>query len=328
VSAIPRRPLGKTGATVSALGLGGHHLGSAPTYADAERLVAEAVDGGITFFDNCWEYHNGKSEEWLGRALAEGGRRQRVLVMTKVCTHGRDASLARTMLEESLRRLRTDHLDVWQVHGVVFDNDPELAYRPGGVLEALDEAKRSGKARFVGFTGHKSPEVHYEMVARGYAWDTCQFPLNPFDATYRSFERRVVPACVERGIAILGMKPMTGKAKPIAENVVTPDELLRYAMSLPVATTICGMESVEKLRANLKTAQDFQPMSEPEMRALRDRCRAHAADGRFVLYKVSLAFDNPQAREAHGFPVDPAQMEVKEALDHAMGRDPPKDLAR
>jgi uncharacterized protein len=322
--AIPLRPLGKSGLRVSALGLGGHHLGQAATLAEAERIVAEAIDGGVTFFDNCWEYHNGRSEEWLGRALSSGGRRDKIVLMTKVCTHGRDASLALRMLDESLRRLRTDHLDVWQVHGMGFDSDPELAYRTSGVLEALDQAKRSGKARLVGFSGHKSPDVHFEMISRGYAWDTCQFPLNPFDASYRSFAEKVLPECQRRGISVLGMKPMTGKAMPIANNLATPEELLRYAMSLPVATTISGMESLEKLRSNLRVAQGFTPMSAGDMQQLRERCRPMAADGRFELYKVSLAFDNPEARRAHGFPTDPKQMEIKEELDHAMGTDKPQ----
>ncbi len=323
MTGIPRRPLGKTGLQVSALAIGGHHLGDAATYQEAERIVAEAIDGGVTFFDNCWEYNNGRSEEWLGRALSVGGRRDKVLVMTKVCTHGRDATLARSMLEQSLRRLRTDHLDVWQVHGVVFDNDPDLAYRPGGVLEALDQAKHEGKARVVGFSGHKSPAVHMDMITRGYAWDTCQFPLNPFDATYRSFEQTVLPECNRRGIAVLGMKPMTGKAGPIAKNVATAEELLRYAMSLPVATTISGNTSVDTLRQNLRVAQNFQPMTPAQMQALRERCRASAGDGRFELYKVSLAFDNPQARVSHDFPVDPVEAEVKEQVAHVMGEDPP-----
>ena len=162
--AMPRRPLGKTGLQVSVLAQGGHHLGDAVEFPAADQIVGEGIDGGIKFFDNCWEYHNGRSEEWLGRALSTGGRRDKVILMTKVCTHGRDGTLATKMLEESLRRLRTDHLDVWQVHGVVFDNDPELAYRRGGVLEALDLAKRQGKTRFVGFSGHKSPAVHLEMI--------------------------------------------------------------------------------------------------------------------------------------------------------------------
>jgi predicted aldo/keto reductase-like oxidoreductase len=244
--------------------------------------------------------------------------------MTKVCTHGRDAVLGTKMLEESLRRLRTDHLDVWQVHGVVFDNDPDLAYRAGGVLEALDRAKREGKVRFVGFSGHRSPDVHYDMIERGYAWDTCQLPLNAFDATYRSFEQRVLPACNQRGIAVLGMKPMTGKAGPIAKGIVTAEEMLRYAMSLPVATTICGMEKVEELRQNLAVARGFEPMNAAQMKKLRERCAHTAADGRFELYKNTLVFDDPQARLAHGFPVDAAQAEIKQNLDAVMGTGPSK----
>jgi len=323
-ASVPQRALGKTGAKVSILAVGGHHLGDAASFVEADRIAGEAVDGGINFFDNCWEYNNGRSEDWMGRALSVSGRRNRVLLMTKVCTHGRDAGLAMRMLEESLRRLRTDHVDVWQIHGVVFDNDPELAYRKGGVLEALDQAKRDGKVRFVGFTGHKSPDVHYDMIARGYPFDTCQFPLNPFDASYRSFAGKVLPECNRRGIAVLGMKPMTGKAGPIAKGIATPEEMLRYAMSLPVATTICGMESVDKLRANLAIARGFEPMSQADQQKLRDRCRETALDGRFELYKVSLAFDNPHARQAHGFPIDPVQKEVKQELDHAMGTDKPE----
>ena len=151
----------------------------------------EAIDAGITFFDTCWEYYDGKSEDWLGRALA--GKRDEVFLMTKVCTHGRGADLAMRMLEESLRRLQTDHLDLWQIHGVCFDDDPELAYRKGGVIEALELAKRQGKARFVGFTGHKDPAIHLEMITRGFPFDTVQMPLNCFDATFRSFEQHVLP---------------------------------------------------------------------------------------------------------------------------------------
>jgi aryl-alcohol dehydrogenase-like predicted oxidoreductase len=196
-SAIPQRPLGRTGASVSILGLGGHHLGDLKTVDDAIRLVRQAVDAGITFFDNCWEYWNGRSEDWLGRGLK--GRRDKVFLMTKVCTHGRGASLAMQMLEESLRRLQTDHLDLWQVHGVTFDNDAELAYAKGGVLEAFDLAKRQGKVRFVGFTGHKDPHLHLDMIRRGYPFDTVQMPLNCLDASFRSFEQLVLPEARKRG---------------------------------------------------------------------------------------------------------------------------------
>ena len=312
VGAIPQRPLGRTGVQVSALGLGGHHLGDLKTVDEAIRLVHEAVDAGITFFDNCWEYWNGRAEDWLGRALQ--GRRDQVFLMTKVCTHGRGAGLALKMLDESLRRLQTDHLDLWQVHGVCFDNDPELAYAKGGVLEALDQAKRQGKARFVGFTGHKDPAIHLDMIRRGYPFDAVQMPLNCLDATFRSFEEQVLPEVTRRGIAALGMKPMGGTAGAVKSGLVTAEEMLRYAMSLPVATTIAGMDSLDVLRQNLRVARGFTPMTAAEMRALRDRCAEAAGDGRYEPYKLSLKFDNPQARWAHGFPLDPTQKEVQEML--------------
>jgi predicted aldo/keto reductase-like oxidoreductase len=234
--------------------------------------------------------------------------------MTKVCTHGRGAGLAMRMLDESLRRLQTDHLDLWQVHGMGFDNDPELAYARGGVIEALEVAKKQGKTRFVGFTGHKDPGVHLDMIRRGYPFDTVQMPLNCLDATFRSFERHVLPEAIRRGIAVLGMKPMGGTADSVKKGVVGADELLRYAMSLPVTTTIAGMEKPEILEHHLRVAENFQPMKPEEMQALRDRLRLFAADARFEPYKVSLKFDNPEARLAHEFPLDMQQKEVKEML--------------
>jgi aryl-alcohol dehydrogenase-like predicted oxidoreductase len=309
---IPQRPLGRTGARVSALGLGGHHLGDLKTVDEAIRLVHEAVDAGITFYDNCWEYWNGRAEDWLGRGLK--GRRDKVFLMTKVCTHGRGARLALKMLDESLRRLQTDHLDLWQVHGVCFDNEPELAYANGGVLEALDRARRQGKARFVGFTGHKDPAIHLDMIRRGYPFDTVQMPLNCLDASFRSFEKQVLPEVNKRGIAALGMKSMGGTASAVKSGLVKPEEMLRYAMSLPVATTIAGMDSLDVLRQNLRVARGFTPMTADEMQALRDRCAQEAGDGRHEPYKLSLKFDNPQARWAHGIPLDPTQKEVQEML--------------
>src|SRR5580700_7584343 len=210
---IPRRRLGQTDVEVSAIGVGGHHLGDLPDVDHAIELVHEAIDAGVTFFDNCWEYYDGKTEDWLGRALA--GKRERVFLMTKVCTHGRDGALAMRMLEESLRRLQTDHLDLWQIHGVCFDDDPALAYRKGGVIEALDEAKRRGLVRFVGFTGHKHPRIHLDMITRGYPFDTVQMPLNCFDASFRSFEQEVLPEALRRGIAPIGMKSLGGTADMI-----------------------------------------------------------------------------------------------------------------
>jgi aryl-alcohol dehydrogenase-like predicted oxidoreductase len=309
---IPQRPLGRTGVIVSALGLGGHHIGDLKTVDEAIRLIHEAVDAGITFYDNCWEYWNGVAEDWMGRGLK--GRRGKVFLMTKVCTHGRGASLALKMLDESLRRLQTDHLDLWQIHAVSFDNDPELAYAKGGVLEALDKAKKQGKVRFVGFTGHKDPRIHLDMIQRGYPFDTVQMPLNCLDATFRSFEQQVLPELNQRGIAPLGMKPMGGTASAIKNGLVKAEEMLRYAMSLPVATTITGMDSLEVLHQNLRVARGFKPMTAEEMQALRNRCANLAADGRYEFYKLSLRFDNPQTRLPHGFPLDITSKEVQEML--------------
>ena len=317
---IPRRPFGRSGVQISALGLGGHHLGDASSVEVAIRIVHEALDGGINFFDNCWEYYNGRSENWMGRALR--GRRDRAFLMTKVCTHGRDARLAMRMLEESLRRLGTDHLDLWQIHGVSFDNDPDLAYARGGVLEALDQAKRQGKTRFVGFTGHKDPAIHLRMLRMDYRFDAVQMPLNPFDHHFRSFEREVIPEATRRGVAVLGMKCMGGTAAALRQQVLTAEEALRYAMSLPVATTISGMESLEVLRRNLRVARGFQPMTADELRALRERCARHAADGHFELYKTSIKYDNPEARGPHHFPLDRKIKEVQDMFRHKGGVNP------
>ncbi len=312
MNGIPLRNFGKTENRISALGFGGHHLGEAEDSQEATRIVAEAVDSGITFFDNCWEYHRGKSEVWMGNGLK--GKRDKVFLMTKVCTHGRDKQLALRMLEESLNRLQTDHLDLWQIHGVSFDNDPDLFIRPNGAAEALEQAKRQGKVRYVGFTGHKNPRIHLKMLATGFPFDAVQMPLNAFDATFLSFQSQVLPELNKRGIAALGMKPINGHGEAVQKGVLTAQEALRYAMSLPVTTTITGMESLAILHQNLKVAQDFEPMNPHEMRELEARCRPYAADGHFELYKVSLKFDNPEARLAHQFPLDQKQAEVKEML--------------
>src|SRR5438046_361676 len=235
--------------------------------------------------------------------------------MTKVCTHGRSGQLALQMLEESLRRLQTDHLDVWQSNGIVYGNDPEFAYAKGGVLEAFDRAKQQGKARFVGFTGHKDPAFHLKMLELGYPFDTVQMPLNPFDASFHSFEKQVLPEVNQRGMAALGMKSMGGTAWAVKNSVVKAEELLRYAMSLPVATTICGMDTLEVLHRNLRLVRGVTPMTEEEMGVLRARCAPPAADGLNEPYKVSLRHHNPITRLPHCFPVDQTQREVTEMLE-------------
>jgi aryl-alcohol dehydrogenase-like predicted oxidoreductase len=298
---IPRRPFGTSGETVSILGLGGWHLGVPKTDRDAVRLVHEAIDAGINFLDNAWDYNDGVSESRMGKAIAD--RRDRVFLMTKLCTHGRDARTAMRQLEESLRRLRTDHLDLWQIHEVAFDDEPRRHFARGGAVEALDRARQQGKVRFVGFTGHKDPALHLQMLAHDYAWDSCQLPLNCFDASFRSFERRVLPELLRRGIAPIGMKSFCGDARAITAKVILPADALSYAMSLPVATVVSGMESPKVLRQNLNVARGFRPLSARAMEALRRRVAPVAADGRFELYKISAAFEGDESRRVHGLPL-------------------------
>lgn len=297
---VPRRPFGRTGVQVSILGVGGYTMGEAKTEAEGIRIIHEAMDAGVNFMDNAWEYHDGRSEEWMGKALK--GRRDKAFVMSKVCTHGRDAKVAMQQLEETLRRLQTDHLDLWQVHEVIYENDPDLHFAKGGVMEAMTQAKQQGKVRFVGFTGHKDPAIHLKMLAHDFPFDSCQMPLGPFDATFRSFEQKVLPELNRRGIAPIGMKSLGGTAESVKKGVLTAKEALTYVMSLPIAILVSGMDSLEVLRKNLEIARSFTPMKPEAMQALRDRCASHAADGRFELYKTSKRFDGPPGREQHGFP--------------------------
>ena len=296
---IPRRPFGRRRDLVSALGLGGYHIGSIGTEREAIRLIHAAIDGGVTFLDNAWEYHDGKSEIRMGKAVRD--RRQGIFLMTKVCTHGRDAKTAMRQLEQSLRRLHTDYLDLWQIHECAYYNDPERHFAKGGVVEALDRARKEGKVRYVGFTGHKDPEIHLEMLSYKYPFDSCQLPLNGFDATFRSFEQLVLPELMKQGIAVLGMKSF-GAGEAVKRKAVTPAEALRYAMSLPVTTTISGMDSMRVLRQNLKIAQGFRPMTESQMQAYRTRLAEEAADGRYELYKTTAQHDGVEGRAQHGFP--------------------------
>jgi aryl-alcohol dehydrogenase-like predicted oxidoreductase len=298
---IPLRPLGASGEMVSILGLGGHAIGKIRSAADAIRVVQTAVDAGVTFMDNAWEYHDGRSEELMGKALT-GGRRQQAFLMTKVCTHGRGRTEAMRQLEQSLRRLKTDYLDLWQIHECVYDNDPERHFAKGGAVEALADAKRSGKVRFVGFTGHKRPEIHIEMLKTNFPFDTCQLPLNCFDASFRSFEHDVLPILVARGIAPIGMKSLGGDARQVKQKIITAEEGLRYALSLPVATVISGMDSLQVLRRNINIASAFRRMTAREMAALRRRVSEEAADGRYELYKTTATHEGKVGRQQHGFP--------------------------
>jgi uncharacterized protein len=298
--AIPRRPLGKSGELVSAIGLGGHHLGKMKNQRDAIAVVHGAIDAGITFMDNAWEYQDGRSEQIMGKALA--GRRDRVFLMTKLCTHGRGMREAMRQLETSLKRLKTDALDLWQIHECVYYNDAERHFARDGAVEALDRAKRDGKVRFVGFTGHKDPEIHLQMLEYDYPFDTCQLPLNCFDASFKSFERHVLPVLQRRGIAAIGMKSLGGDGRMVKNKAVSAEDALRYAMSLPVVTTVSGIDSMRVLRQNVKIASGFRPLSSRQMDAIRTRVRKQAEDGRFELYKTTAMHEGPIGREQHGFP--------------------------
>jgi aryl-alcohol dehydrogenase-like predicted oxidoreductase len=295
---IPQRALGTTGVKVSALCFGGAHWGRIDSDAEAIRVLHEAIDAGVTFLDNAWEYNGGRSEELMGQALQ--GRRQRVFLMTKVCSHGRDKRVALQQLDESLRRLKTDYLDLWQIHEVVYDDDPDRHFLPGGAVDALLEAKRQGKVRFVGFTGHKHPTIHLKMLAHGFPFDTCQMPLNVFDGTYRSFEQEVLPVLNQRGIAPLAMKSLSGNAEPIKRGIVTVEEALRYVLSLPVASVVSGIDSRDVLRQNLDIVRRFTPMTAAESHALRARVAPFAQDGRFELFKSTNRYDGRIGREQHG----------------------------
>jgi predicted aldo/keto reductase-like oxidoreductase len=283
------------------LALGGWHLGLPKTERESTRLVHAAMDRGITFMDNAWDYNDGVSETRMGKALV--GRRDKAFLMTKCCVHGRDARTAMTQLEESLRRLKTDYLDLWQIHEVIFDDEPARYFARGGAVEALDRARQQGKVRFVGFTGHKNPDLHLEMLRQDYPWDSCQLPLNCFDATFRSFEGRVLPELNRRGIAAIGMKSLGGDARAVKEKVVTPQEALRYTLSLPIATLVSGIDTTRVLEQNVAVARDFRAMTERQRETLRRRVAATARDGRFELYKISAAFDGNESRRQHGLPL-------------------------
>lgn len=303
--AIPRRPFGNTGETVSLLGLGGAHIGfprlSEP---DSTRLMHMAFDAGVTFLDNAWEYNAGISEMRMGNAIASwSGKRDDLFVMTKDCAHDRKAPNSMVKLEQSLRRLQVDTLDLWQLHEVVWEDDPDWIFAPGGSAEALLKAKEQGKVRYIGFTGHKDPDIHRRMLSQGFPFDAVQMPLNALDAHYRSFEQEILPLCQEQGIAVLGMKSFASGDIFKLGTGVTPGEALRYAMSLPVATVISGMDSIEVLQQNLAAADDFVPLSDDERADLLARTAQPAADGAFERFKTKRDFDANEGRVAHKHPL-------------------------
>lgn len=296
---IPLRPLGRTGVNVPILALGGGHLLNTSD-EEGVRVVHEAIDEGLTFFDNAWDYYNNRSEAVMGRALK--GRRQQVFLMTKMCTHGRGKDVGLLHLEQSLRRLGTDYLDLWQIHEVGCQDDPDRIFESGGAAEALLKAKQQGKVRFIGFTGHKDPSVHLNVLKHDFPFDTCQLPLNVFDASFQSFEQQVLPELTRRGIAPLAMKSLCGNGEPIKKGLVTVEEAIRYMLSLPVATLVSGIPSRDVLRQNLAIVRNFVPMKPHEMEALRARVSTAAADGQFEFYKTDQLWscDRPEVDKRFG----------------------------
>lgn len=295
---MPTRVLGRTGERVSILCLGGWHLGSIKDDAAAVRLVQTSIDEGMTFLDNCWDYHDGRSEELMGRGLE--GRRDKAFLMTKNCE--RDYAGSMRCLEDSLRRLRTDRIDLWQFHEMVYDNDPDWVFEKGGI-KAAREAQKAGKVRFIGFTGHKDPRIHLKMLGKPHDWDAAQMPINALDAHYRSFQKEVVPACLKKNVGVIGMKGFGGGDGIARGAGLTPAEAYRYSLSQPVASQVVGMTSLEQLEENVALARDFKPLSDAERTALVERVRAVATDGRFELFKSSQSFDGPHHRRQHGFNV-------------------------
>jgi aryl-alcohol dehydrogenase-like predicted oxidoreductase len=296
---LPTRVLGRTGQRVSILCIGGWHLGTLKDDAESIRLMQAALDEGITFFDNSWDYHDGRSEELMGRALAEGGRREKVFLMTKNCERDYDGSMK--CLEDSLRRLKTDHVDLWQFHEMVYDNDPDWVFEKGGIKAAMD-ARKAGKVRFIGFTGHKDPRIHLKMLGKPFEWDSAQMPINVMDAHYRSFQTQVVPVCLEKKVGVLGMKGYGGQGN-MAKAGLTAAEAYRYALSMPVTTQVVGLTSLDQLKEAVTLARSFTPLSAAEKSALLDRVKDVAGDGRYELFKSTVTFDGVHHRKQHGFAV-------------------------
>ena len=292
------RTLGRTGEKVSMMGLGGYHIGNQKDEQESIRIIRAAIDNGVNFLDNCWDYNGGESEVRMGKALRDGYR-QRAFLMTKI--DGRTRKAATEQLEESLRRLQTDHIDLLQFHEIIRMEDPERVFAAGNGMEAVVEAQKAGKVRYIGFTGHKSPDMHLKMLETAdehhFHFDAVQMPLNVMDANYNSFEKKVLPVLVKKEIGVLGMKPM-GSGMILRSNVVQPVECLHYAMNLPTSVVITGCDSLEILESSLQAARSFRPLGDSEVAALLAKTVETARDGKYEGYKTTNNFDgtvhNPQ----------------------------------
>jgi aryl-alcohol dehydrogenase-like predicted oxidoreductase len=296
---IPTRRLGRTGQQVSIVCLGGWHIGAVKDPAEAIRIMHAALDEGVTFFDNAWDYHDGGSEDVMGRALADG-RRAKCFLMTKNCE--RDYEGSKRNLDESLKRLRTDYVDLWQFHEMVYDSDPDWVFEKGGIRAAI-EAQKAGKVRHIGFTGHKDPRIHLAMLDKPYDWASSQMPINALDVHYRSFQKHVVPICLKKQVGVIGMKGFGGGPGLLAKAGLTAAEAYRYALSQPVSSQVVGVTSMEQLQAIVTLARGFMPMTDAEQKALTDRVKDVGSDGRFELFKSTQMFDGPVHRKQHGFAV-------------------------
>lgn len=292
---VPYRALGRTGEQVSLVGLGGFHIGMKMSEVDSIQLIRSAIDRGINFMDNSWDYNEGESERRMGKALRDGYR-ERVFLMTKL--DGRTKQEAARQIDQSLQRLQTDRVDLIQHHEVIRFEDPDRIFAEGGAQEAVLEAKKAGKVRHIGFTGHKDPHIHLymlEVAARhDFHFDTVQMPLNVMDAHFRSFQHLVLPELVKRQIGVLGMKSM-GDQFILKSGVVTPVECLHYAMNLPTSVVITGIDKPEILDQAINAARSFKPMTATAVEALLAKTRQVAADGKFELFKTSQHFDSTAA---------------------------------
>src|ERR1700689_1753127 len=299
VNGIGRRKLGRADVEVSIIGIGGYHIGiSAVTEQEALRIVRTALDQGINFLDNCWDYNDGASEARMGKALADGYRKKAFL-MTKL--DGRTGASAKQQLEQSLTRLKTDHIDLVQIHEVIRMGDPEQAFQPGNIVEVLQQARKEGKISYIGFTGHKSPFIHLHMIEtadkHGFTFDTVQMPVNAVDEHYQSFCQNVIPVAQKHGMAVLGMKPLANGAI-LKTGTITAPQALHYAMSVPVTVTITGCQSMANLEQALSVARNFQPMTREQKLAVLEKTAPVATKGQFEAYKSSQIYDgttnNPQ----------------------------------
>ena len=301
---IPTRRLGRTNEQVSILCLGGAHLGRVGERSKQEaiRIAHTAIDSGLTFFDNAWVYLDGWAEECMGLAL-DGCWREKVFLMTK--NSGRDSKFSEKCLHDSLRRLRTDYIDLWQFHEINYDNDPDWVLEQGGLEFAL-KAQKAGKIRFIGFTGHKDPRINRKMLNIGFDWATMQMPINVMDYFYRSFQRDILPLCLTQDVGVLGMKSLGGgavEAKILTDTELTAEQCVRYALSQPIATLVRGYTKIEQLEADIEIARDFVPLNLDDQRSILTIAESDAGDGRHELFKSTRCFDAPLYKEMHGLPV-------------------------